>query len=61
MGGDEELTFRQKVSNQWNGFKEFMWDGENKRFMGRSGKSWGKLSRNFCMHVKIMYVRAGGV
>lgn len=45
MAGKEgEKTFMQKVCDNWNGFRHFMWNSEEKTVMGRGGKSWAKIS-----------------
>ncbi len=37
----EELSFMDKVKKNWNGFRAFMWNPEEKTVMGRGSKSWG--------------------
>ncbi|XP_072035019.1 sodium/potassium-transporting ATPase subunit beta-1-like [Amphiura filiformis] len=40
---DEDLTFMEKVQNNWNGFRKFMWNPEDRTVMGRGKKSWAKI------------------
>lgn len=43
MGGDDDLTFGQKASLKWAGFKKFMYNKEAGTVMGRDGKAWAQL------------------
>ncbi|XP_071950563.1 sodium/potassium-transporting ATPase subunit beta-1-like [Antedon mediterranea] len=44
MGKENELTFLQKASIQWNSFRKFLWNSEEKTVLGRNGKSWAQIS-----------------
>lgn len=35
---------RPKEISKWKAFCNFLWDGSSKKFLGRTGKSWGKYS-----------------
>ena len=43
-----QFQFAQKPEELpgWEGFKRFMWNGETKQFMGRTGCSWRKYNLN---------------
>ena len=54
-----QFQFAQKPEELpgWEGFKRFMWNGETKQFMGRTGCSWRKYnlnthSKSYLTHVK---------
>lgn len=40
---DTYFSSRPEKIGAWQGFKQFLWNGETKQCMGRTGGSWGKL------------------
>ncbi|XP_070538449.1 sodium/potassium-transporting ATPase subunit beta-1-like [Ptychodera flava] len=40
---EEELTCTQKIALNWKAFKDFMWDPQQKTFMGRNARSWAEI------------------
>ncbi|XP_033117867.1 sodium/potassium-transporting ATPase subunit beta-1-like [Anneissia japonica] len=43
MGNEDERTFLQKASGQWNDFRTFLWNKNEKTVLGRNGKSWAQI------------------
>ena len=41
-GNEEDDTpLLEKAMDNWNGFRRFMWNSEERTVMGRGGESWG--------------------
>lgn len=38
----EQYPTRPKEVGKWEGFKQFLYNGETSEFLGRTGSSWGK-------------------
>ena len=36
-------TIGQKICDNWNGFRHFIWNSEERTVMGRGGISWGMI------------------
>lgn len=36
---------RPEKLGAWAGFSQFLWNGDTKQFMGRTGSSWGEFRK----------------
>lgn len=39
----EQYYTRPPKLSAWEGFKQFLWNGETSQFMGRTASSWGEI------------------
>ncbi|XP_077987786.1 sodium/potassium-transporting ATPase subunit beta-1-like [Glandiceps talaboti] len=54
-------TCMENVAANWAAFKSFMWDSENKAFMGRNARSWAEIGVFYLFYYGFLAAFFGGL